>query len=182
MRLPKLRKKSVKSGGKIKHYAVVSINGKDKSLGPWNSARAKQKHRELIDELKYGSQISDNPLVVDVVEHYAKFAKSHYRKNGQPTSETHIVKTSLEVLLDRFGQLPATEFGPRKFKMLRQYFITDHNKNGLTRKTVNHYMMHVLRAFRNAASDELVPADVSDLFPPKKYPDQLCRMPSDIRS
>ena len=153
MRTPKYRKRS--SNGR--HYAFCRVHGKNISLGRWNSPESKDAYRQIVADFHAGIVRDDGGcLVADVVANYADFARDYYNKNGKPTSEQPLIRCVLKQLLDTQGTRPANEFGPRRFKVFRTGLVSE----GLARKTVNHYCLHVVRAFRQAAADELIPAEI----------------------
>ena len=92
--------------------------------------------------------------VVELIVQYLRFAKTHYRKNGEVTNELTVIKPALAELRNLYGRSPAVEFGPRKLKTVRQVFID----KGLSRNTCNKYTNRIVRAFKWACSEELVPA------------------------
>lgn len=85
-----------------------------------------------------------------------KFATGYYVKNDQPTSQIHVEKAALRALVALYETEQAVDFGPLKLKTLQQYLS---GKN-LCRKTVNSLIGIIKRAFKWAASEELVPATV----------------------
>ena len=152
MRLPKLRKKS---SGKYA-YAFVRHEGKDLVLGRWKSKEATKAYQRFLAEFEADST-SIEPVylsITDVAVHYAKFAKGYYRKNGETTSEFISVQIAMRKLRSLYGDVAPQEFGPRSFKVVREQFLTSE----VSRSTINRYMLHIVRAFRIAASDELIPA------------------------
>lgn len=72
--------------------AVVTINGQDFYLGPWNSADSRAEYdRRLAAWLACGRQLppssSTSLTVSEMLVPYWRFAKQHYRKHGQPSEE-----------------------------------------------------------------------------------------------
>lgn len=70
--------------------AVVTINGQDFYLGPWNSADSRAEYdRRLAAWLACGRQLppssSTSLTVSEMLVPYWRFAKQHYRKHGQPS-------------------------------------------------------------------------------------------------
>ena len=84
--LPKYRKH------KASGQAIVTIQGHDFYLGPWNSKASRIEYDRIIAEYLAagrqlpikGSQASDL-TVVEVLAALQKYAKAYYRKNGEPT-------------------------------------------------------------------------------------------------
>ncbi len=61
---------------------------------------------------------------------------------------------------DEYGDVPATEFGPRALAELRDLFVA----SGNARQTANEYTLRIKKMFRHAASRELVPLSVFALL------------------
>jgi hypothetical protein len=87
---------------------------------------------------------------------YVEHAESYYRKNGRPTSEVTLIKLSLRVRKQLYGHTPARDFGPLALKAVRQGYID----SGLCRTEVNRRTGLVIRFFKWAVENELVPSSV----------------------
>ena len=89
---------------KARNCAVVTINGKNHYLGPYDSPESYEKYARLIAEWKCkqippeastpggngtGSRVND--LILAFWQH----AKQRYVKNGKPTSEIRSFRTAL---------------------------------------------------------------------------------------
>lgn len=153
-KLPKLRRKKVRSD----FYAVAWFNGKDHIFGKWKTKEATTKFNRFIAEVAAGKPATDEPqvIVTDVAIHYAQFARQYYRKHGKVTSEFNAVKIALRQLRALYGDIAPAEFGPKRFKVVREQFLAER----LCRSTINRYMLHIVRAFRIASSDEMIPAAI----------------------
>jgi integrase len=84
---------------------------------------------------------------------YLDWADSYYVKNGAPTGETAIIRYALKALRQLYGHTPAKDFGPLALKAVRQVMID----SGLCRNEINRRVRHVLRAFKWAVAEEMVP-------------------------
>ncbi|MFO0957083.1 MAG: site-specific integrase [Isosphaeraceae bacterium] len=84
---------------------------------------------------------------------YLRHCDAYYVKNGKPTSEPVNIRLAMRPLRQLYGQKPAREFGPVALKAVRQAMID----SGLCRSEVNKRVRHVLRAFKWAVGEELVP-------------------------
>ncbi len=87
---------------------------------------------------------------------YLRQAEQYYVKGGQQTGHVYAVRAALRCLVRDYGTELADDFSPRKFKRLRHRLIG----KGLSRRYINDLMAVVTRAFRWAASEELVSPDV----------------------
>jgi len=94
------------------------------------------------------------PPVAEILLRYLDFARTYYRRqDGSPTREVEALRHALQPLLDLFGDLPVTEFGPRKLKRLREMWI----QRGHSRKYINGQVGRIKRTFQWACSEELAP-------------------------
>lgn len=153
----KLRKKSVTTSKGKRHYACVRYQGKDHMMGRYGSREARQNYNRFMAEINADEPVATSGMTVtDIAIDYAKFARTYYRKRGKLTTEYHAVQQGLRELRKLYGDTLAAEFGPKRFKTVRQVFID----RGLTRKTVNHYALHIVRAFRKGAENQLIGSEV----------------------
>ena len=142
--------------------AVVSIQGRDHYLGPWQSRASKAEYDRLIGEwLSAGRPtVADRQqcdlTIIELVASYWRFAGRHYIKNGKQTSELGNVKDALRPVKKLYGHTLASDFGPLALKATRQTMID----GGLARQNINARVGRIRRMFKWAASEELVPASV----------------------
>jgi integrase len=95
--------------------------------------------------------------VNEVLLAFMQWATTHYRTpDGKPTSEIDELKWSLRCVRELYGNIPASEFGPRALAAVRQHMI------GLNwcRTLINHRIDRVKRVFKWATSEELVLVNV----------------------
>jgi integrase len=143
-------------------HAVVTLNGRDHYLGPWGSPESKAAYDRLISEwlASHRDRPPDRPepdlTVTELVASYYRFARCHYRKNGQPTGTMHNVRAALRYLRRTYGDTPAARFGPLALKTVRDQMI----QAGLSRTYINASVGRIKRVFKWAASEELVPVTV----------------------
>ena len=79
----------------------------------------------------------------------------HYRRaDGTPTGELDNYRDSLRPLRRLYGRTPAADFGPLALKAVRQAMIDA----GLARTTINQRVGRIVRLFKWAVENELVPA------------------------
>ena len=143
--LPKYRKH------KATGQAMVTIAGKDHYLGPHGTKTSKAEYDRLIAEwLASGRRSVAQPSqpavsVMEVLAAYWKYAKSYYLKNGEPTSEQHLVKGVISDVKKLYGHTLAIDFGPLALKAVRQTWI---NSGRFSRGTINAHTRRVVRMFR----------------------------------
>jgi integrase len=158
---------------KYRHYrpknlAVVRIDGKDHYLGKHNSPESWERYHRILAERAAvpASPIPSagesperrgtpgGPTVAEVVLAFWIHAQAYYRKpDGTLTGEQDNIKLSLRPLRKLYGLTPAREFGPLGLKAVRQSMID----SGLSRTTINQRIGKVVRVFRWAVENELVP-------------------------
>jgi len=152
--LPKYRKHRA-SG-----QAVVTLHGADHYLGPHNSRASKQLYDRLIVEYCAAGRArpatEHEITVIEVIARYWRFAQGYYVKGGKPTSELAAIRCAVRSLKRLYGPVPAVEFGPVSLKALREHWITE----GHARRTINQNVGRVVRMFRWAAAEELLPPTV----------------------
>jgi hypothetical protein len=110
-------------------------------------------------KVKAGEKLSIAALVVK----YDDFAKAYYIKNGVPTDERYAIKVAIAPLVKLYGSTPADEFGPKRLKAVRQQIISKGRKKDgspLSRKYINYQAAIIVRIFRWAVEEELVPVSV----------------------
>ncbi len=157
--------------------ARVRFHGRDIYLGPFGSPESKQEYARFIAEhfgngespsmqIAIGERLSVAALVVK----YDDFAKSYYVKNGVATDERYAIKAAVGPLVQLYGDSPANEFSPKKLKAVRDQIIADGRKGKgkrktregepLTRKYINYRIACLVRIFKWAVEEELVPVTV----------------------
>lgn len=157
--------------------ARVRVNGRDIYLGPFGSPESKQAYARFLAEhcgngeppsitIPSGERLSVAALVVK----YDDFARSYYIKNGVPTDERYAIKAAVGPLARLYGDTPADEFSPKRLKAVRDQIIADGRKGKgkrktragepLTRKYINYRVACLVRMFKWAVEEELVPVTV----------------------
>jgi len=141
--------------------AVVTIRGKDHYLGPYGTKASHLDYDRLILEWLAAGRPSEDPelqalKIKDIVLRFWKFAKVHYRKDGEPTGTAENYKPALRLLRHYYGNTPAAEFGPKSLKALRQKMMLEGN----SRRYINDNVDRIRRVFRWSASEELIPAEI----------------------
>ena len=141
--------------------AIVTIHGVDHYLGPHKSKTSVAEYDRLIGEYLTRGRRAPIPepdacLVKVVVLAYWKHAKGYYVKDGKETKEVNAVKTVLKPVRRLYGDKPVGEFGPVALKTIRNAWI----KAGHSRGVINDNVDRIRRAFRWAAAEEMIPADI----------------------
>lgn len=161
--VPKYRRRPGRrysSGRREPDQAVVTIEGVDHYLGPYNTTASKHLYDRLIAEwLVAGrapaSQTAEAITVAELCAAYWKFAVKHYVKHGQSTRVTPSIKCALRYVLAWYAKEPAADFGPKKLKAIREHMIGEK----LSRKYINDHIDRIKRMFKWGVSEELLPHD-----------------------
>jgi integrase len=95
--------------------------------------------------------------VAEVILAFWRHAERHYRhEDGSPTSEVRNYRFSLRPLRELYAAVPAVELGPLKLKAVRQKMIG----SGWCRRLINQRVARIVRMFKWAVAEELVPPSV----------------------
>lgn len=88
---------------------------------------------------------------------YLKYARGHYRRpDGSPTATVSHINTTAKALCAEYAQKPADKFGPLDLKNA----VRKWERERLTRSQCNRRLNMTKAAFKWAASEQMVPADV----------------------
>jgi integrase len=105
--------------------------------------------------------------ITELLAAFLRHAEEHYRHpDGSPTSELRDYVNTLRPLNHAYGTTPVVEFGPLKLKAVRQLMQTgyEHPKYGpqeaLARGVINQRIGRIIRVFKWAVGEELVPEAV----------------------
>lgn len=146
---------------KARNCAVVTINGKNHYLGPYDSPESHREYARLINELKAAPApaepgASDDAALPmnELLAAYWLHAEAYYRTpDGKPTSELSNVRQAMRFVRELYDTVPATSFGPLALKATRRAMIDA----GLSRCNINRHVDRVRRIFRWAVENELLP-------------------------
>src|SRR5262245_61715983 len=129
-------------------------------LGKYGSPESKAEYARLVEECRLRSTApAEAPRAADLTENelvlaFIKHAEWHYRgPDGRPTSELVEYRRSLGRAVVLYGHTRAGEFGPLALKAVRQSMIA----LDWCRGVINQRVGRIVRAFKWAASEELVP-------------------------
>jgi integrase len=141
--------------------AVVTLDGRDIYLGRYGSIESKAEYNRLVAEwLANGRQSpgarGGDIAVNELIAAYRKWAAGYYRKNGEITQEPDNIRLATRPLLDLYGHTLARDFGPLALKTVREAMI----KADVCRLEVNRRIGRIVRAFKWAVENELVPPSV----------------------
>lgn len=138
--------------------AVVTLDSRDIYLGPYRSPESRAKYDRVVAEwLASGharsTSAKDTATVDEVLLAFWRHAQTHYKKNGEPTSEVGLIHDALAFAHRLYGTTLAKDFGPLALKACRQSMVDATWCRGV----VNRATGRIKRAFRLATENELVP-------------------------
>jgi integrase len=147
--------------------AVVTVRGPDGKrhdvyLGPYNSDESRREYARVVAELASSpAQVGPTPsadlTVNEVLLAFWRHAEQHYRRaDGTQTNELSEYRQTFRPLRELYGHIPAVEFGPVALKAVRGKMVV----LGWCRTLVNRRVGRIRRAFKWAASEQLVPVAV----------------------
>lgn len=141
--------------------AIVTLNGRDHLLGPHNSKVSKAAYDRLIAEWLIRDRLpqvaaDDGLTIAMLAERYWLYAEKRFTRNGKPTSEYYVVKVALAPLVRLYADLQAAEFGPIQLKAVRSVIA----KGGHARTYINKQVVYLVRMFKWAVTEGLLPAAV----------------------
>ena len=149
---------------KPSNQAVVTLDGRDIYLGRYGTPESRAEYDRLIAEwLSHGRRLpgpasgSGTDLTVnEILLAYLRHADSYYTKGGRPTSEPKNIRLALRPLRQLYGHTLARDLGPLRLKTTRQAMI----ESDLCRSEVNKRVRHIIRAFKWAVGEEMIPSSV----------------------
>jgi integrase len=99
-----------------------------------------------------GSDITVN----EMLSAFHDWAESYYRKGGRVTGEVVNIRYAIRTLRQLYGLTLARDFGPLQLKTVRQAVI----ETGICRNEVNRRVRIILRAFKWAVAEGMIPPSV----------------------
>ncbi len=140
--------------------ARVCLDGRQILLpGPYGSAVSKAEYDRLVGEWLAGGRhlpTSNDLTVAEVILRYWTHCKGYYVKDGQPTPEQEKIRHTLKPVRRLYGATLARDFGPLALKTVRQQWVD----GDLVRREINQRVGRVVRCFKWAVENELVPPNV----------------------
>ena len=140
--------------------AVVTVDGRDVYLGKHGTPASRDAYDRVVGEWLANGRRA--PTVADVSVNevlvaYLRHAERHYGPTPHgSTPETANIRDAIRPVRRLYGATSAAAFGPLALRAVRDEMIA----SGIARTTVNARIVRVRRAFRWAASVEMIPASV----------------------
>jgi hypothetical protein len=158
IKVPAYCRQKVKGGA---DRAFVKLNGHREWLGRYGSPESHERYSQVIAEWRAGGcrpRVAEEDLTItELVVAFLDRATQHYRlPDGTPTSETDNYRQALRPMRELYGSAPASEFGPKRFRAVRQRMI----EAGWTRRNINKQVSRIRSVFKWAVSQELLSSDI----------------------
>ncbi len=136
--------------------ALVTISGRDFYLGLYGSKASRVEYDRLIGEWLAGGRrpavVVEELTIGELMIRYLEHAKSHYRKNGELTTEYDGIRMAFRYLKAAYSHSLVSEFGPLSLKAIRLKMV----EADLARSTINRNISRIQQCFRWAASEQLI--------------------------
>lgn len=148
--------------------ARVRINGRDYYLGVHGSSESQRAYADLLDRWQRGT-LDDRPAksapatghAVTVNELFAAFVTRELPRFSR--SEQDNFRTAVRVVRPLFGETLVADFGPNRFRLMRDAMVAGDATVGRipwTRNVCNRQAKRIRAIFRWGVSHELVPVEV----------------------
>ena len=152
---------------------AVTKRRSDFWLGPHGSPASRELYHRVIAQWEAagrklstlaGTDVSPRteagPKVKEIVHQYWAWAKGYYRPKHMQA-----LHGALRLLRKYYGELPASDFGPKKLRLLRDEMIRGDEadrppRKPWSRKYINSQIQRIRHVFKWAAGHELAPASV----------------------
>jgi integrase len=166
---------------------VVRLSGEDIYLGPWPAgqespppavsaaydlaisewvARGRSPRPSPTSSPCGDVALSASITVAELIARYWAYAEGYYRDaDGVPTGEVPYLRAALRPLNHLYGPTAAADFGPLRLKAVRELLVNGYRhprygeQGALSRNGVNGRCHRIVRVFKWAVAEELVPAD-----------------------
>ena len=166
---PSYRRRSVR--GKDVAYVTFTDSAtgrrRDYWLGEYGSVESRERYARLLSDWEANGRTArvsipkgELPTITQVCHAYWRSIQGRYS-----SSEAGLIGMAIRVLRQHFGETSARDFGPRRFRQLRDAMVCgdsegDPPREPWSRKYVNGQVGRIRRIFKWAVSQELLPAAV----------------------
>ena len=143
-------------------------NGKRVYFGIWKSAEAEKNYRRFKADLleapasHFGDAGNGDVLVVELASGFLAHIESRTEK-----STVDMFKQCIGYLVEIYGELSASEFSPKKLKVIRERMV---RSGRLCRNQINRYATMIIRIFSWGVEEELAKTNVHALREVKPLP------------
>jgi integrase len=153
---------------KARNCAVVTIDGKDHYLGPYDTPSSKQKYAALIRSWQQRQELpnaspnepllpNDRPTVNELILAFLKYADAHYKPNNGENKEAGCIDDALKVVQQcGYGNQAADDFRPKDLKKVREAMT----EKGWSRNYINSQVNRVKRMFQYAVEEDVISGSV----------------------
>ena len=147
---------------KASGQAVVTLDGRDHYLGPWQSKASQVEYDRLTGEwLANGRHLPDDVersrSLEELLAAFWLHAEQYYvGANGRATKELDSYRQAMKPVRTLYGETLVVDFGPTALKHIRQWMVDQ----GYARSHINHQINRIRRIFKWGVENEVVPVAV----------------------
>lgn len=145
--------------------ARIRISGVDCYLGVWGTPESHAEYQRRIQEWRAGHRVLTGSrrggarTVADLLAPVAAHVAARYRQpDGKPSAEVAGYRAALRPVRELYGDVPVQDFGPLALQAVRQTWID----RGVSRGVINQWTARIVRMWRWAASQELIPYTLAE--------------------
>lgn len=133
--------------------AYVKLDGKRRYLGVYGTPESKKKYARLIAEWQATQTESPTEITIgELTILFLKHAETHYRKNGELTTEVSAIKTAIRHLNKIHRNTLIADFTPKMLRAVRESMIDA----DFIRASINKHIDRIRRIYEWAVSEGLV--------------------------
>jgi len=137
--------------------AYVKLDGKRHYLGVYGTPESKAKYARLIAEWQASQTTSPTEITIgELTVLFLKHAETHYRKNGELTTEVSAMKTALRHLNKIHRNTLIADLTPKMLRAVRASMI----EADYVRVSINKHVDRIRRIYEWAVSEGLVSVSV----------------------
>lgn len=141
--------------------ARVKLGGKEFYLGKHGTPESRVRFYRLLAEYTASGVVAAGEAaagpaasVDELLAAFWEWANVRYVKNGRPTSEIALYKLALSPVSDLYGELAASDFGPKALIACRAVLVAAK----YSRKKINQHVGRIRRVWKWGVSREIVSA------------------------
>lgn len=147
--------------------AIVTLSGRDRTLGAYGTSASKEKYKRLIAEwlsnnrkpaLPTPTAAEDGLKTVELIASFwqRQVLTMYRRPDGKPANYRH----ALSPLKELYGRTVANAFGPLALDAV----VTEMVRRQWSRKVINHHLTRIKRLFKWGVGKELIDDRVYQRF------------------
>jgi integrase len=139
--------------------AVVTLNGQDVYLGVHGTPQSRRLYDQRVGEWQHRGRClppppdSDGHTIAVLVDSFLEHARRRYRSNdGKIRGEFENYKPALKILVCKYGDSPAEQFGAVALRTVRDEMLSEN----WSRNYINRQIHRIRNVFSYAVENELI--------------------------